>query len=479
MHMRALPVVAVSLLFAGCIPPADEPGSDDGSDDGSDEGSGGGDDDGSAGEDDSTGAVPSECPAPTAGPTMVGEVTSDETWSADGSPYIFEYGSSIRAQLTLEPCTEVLIGPDLQITVRDGGSIVALGTETMPVRIGALDPTQPFASIRLYHGGPLDFTHTIIEGGGATGTVGDLAPGMIDVQAVDAPSPYALDFDHVTVRRSAAHGIRLYDGARFAPTSTALTVTENDGYPVHMWAAGLSSLPDGDYTQNAVDAVFLVGGGAAQIAEDTTMHDRGVPYIVGSSQVGTQLRVIAPEGAPPALLTIEPGVELRFARDGVLHVDHGSSATDPARGGLVAVGTPEAPIVFTSVADDPAAGDWLGLYFWNLPDPRNAIAHARVEYAGGSSQIGSSACAWGDVLTHDAAIRFLGTADYVEEDEPSPDVVQNTTITASAADGIDRGWVGPPVDLSAGNTFEDIAHCWQSYPRPDGGTCPESPPCQQ
>src|SRR5262249_28182290 len=161
-------------------------------------------------------------------------------------------------------------------------------------------------------------------------------------------------------------------------TSTGLVVTENDHYPVNMWANGLSTLPDGDYTGNAIDAVFLVGSGAGAIGEDVTIHDRGVPYVIGNEVSNPQLRVVGGSAASPVQLTIEPGVELRFGLGGVLHVDYGA-VPSMASAALVAEGTEDAPIVFTSDAATPAAGDWLGVYFWNVPDPRSMITHARVE----------------------------------------------------------------------------------------------------
>jgi hypothetical protein len=83
-------------------------------------------------------------------------------------------------------------------------------------------------------------------------------------------------------------------------------------------------------------------------------------------------------------LTILPGTEIRFERldrdgdgigDGELLVE----------GGLTAVGTPEAPILFTSAAPDPRPADWKYLY---LDYARRAqLRHIVSEYAYSGVQV--------------------------------------------------------------------------------------------
>ncbi len=429
------------------------------------------DDDGTG--EDSTGAPDPSCPAPTQGPTMVTDITAASTWSAAGSPYVIDHGISIRAALTLEPCTEIRIGGGVTVQVRDDGSIEGLGTAEQPITIGALDPEQPWASLAIVHGNAITLRHATVADGGDPGA---LAPGdaaMIDAQALDAVSDETLRFDHVTVRGSASQGIRLRDGARFSADSTSLVVTEGASVPVNLWANGLSSLPDGDYGGNADDRIVVVGTGGGEIDQDVTVHDRGVPYLIDSVAGGTQLRVTG------GVLTLEPGVELQFGSGGALHVDYGSYP-GLARAALVAVGNDDDPVVFTSAAAQPAAGDWYGVYFWNQPDPRDVIDHARVEFAGGSSQIGSGACTTDGIGVHDAAIRFLGTGGQISPDGPDGQIVTHTTIDSSAGSGIDRGWFGAPIDYVPSNSFVDVAQCLQSYPHPESPqACPEPAPCPQ
>ncbi len=59
-------------------------------------------------------------------------------------------------------------------------------------------------------------------------------------------------------------------------------------------------------------------------------------------------------GASP-ILTLAPGLTLEFDAGGSLWIG------DSADGGLVAIGTPAAPITLTSSAAAKALGDWDGL----------------------------------------------------------------------------------------------------------------------
>jgi hypothetical protein len=114
------------------------------------------------------------------------------------------------------------------------------------------------------------------------------------------------------------------------------------------------------------------------------------------------------------------------------------------------VGTAQQPIVFTSDAASPAAGDWMGLYLDASPASGNDLRHAQVLYAGGESGTNSYGCGPRD---NDAAI-------LITDWKPADAFIQNVEIHHSAAGGIMCGWssndAGP--DLKDGNTFSNIAN---------------------
>jgi hypothetical protein len=93
-------------------------------------------------------------------------------------------------------------------------------------------------------------------------------------------------------------------------------------------------------------------------------------------------------GSAP-LLTVAPGVTLRFAKDARLLLD---AASGTATGAIHAEGTAVEPIVLESAAAAPAAGDWVGIVIKGTPDARDKIKSATIAHAGGASQISSFDC---------------------------------------------------------------------------------------
>jgi hypothetical protein len=420
------------------------------------------------------GSVVTNCPKPTGGPTQHQGTIEDETWTADKSPHVLPYDLSVAGTLTIEPCAEVLIGQGKTIDVISTGKLIANGLATKPIHIGAQDPAKPFARIQAGGGGTLSFAYATIDNGGdPLNSIVDVT-GAVFAQGVDQnlPSQPTVFVDHVTIAGSKSNGVDMLDGAGFAPGSQELTVTGSAQYPVAIWARALSGLPTGTYTGNATDEILLDGGGGSHaVHEDTTMHNRGVPYRVGNSLSGSNPLLVVERQAPStpglATLTIEAGVKVRVKKGGMVEVQR-FTGTTPAQGAIVVNGTAAEPVVFTSAEPSPAPGDWYGIWFGLVPAANNKIDHARVEYAGATS--GSSGASCNVPPTPDAAIRIFGT--------PSSSFVTNTTIADSARHGIDRGWRDDnKPDFLATNTFIGIAGCKQTYPSDTNGSCPSTVPC--
>jgi hypothetical protein len=85
------------------------------------------------------------------------------------------------------------------------------------------------------------------------------------------------------------------------------------------------------------------------------------------------------------VLTLEPGVTLRFASGTFLELGHRGSR-------LVARGTVEAPIVLTSAASTKRPGDWVGLVIGDAVAEAGAtLEHVVLEYAGSAAHGGRGA----------------------------------------------------------------------------------------
>jgi parallel beta-helix repeat protein len=111
-----------------------------------------------------------------------------------------------------------------------------------------------------------------------------------------------------------------------------------------------------------VSGSFILG---QTLSGNTTWTKAGSPYTVLGS-------IVIPVGIT---LTIDPGVELRFAGGYYLYVS----------GKLAAQGTPGDEILLTSNKASPAKGDWGGVYFYDESDDTSILSYTTVRYAGSYS----------------------------------------------------------------------------------------------
>ncbi len=156
------------------------------------------------------------------------------------------------------------------------------------------------------------------------------------------------------------------------------------------------------------DVVFTTLGGTikntATISANTTWTYAGSPYIINGN--------ILVYGSSQPVLTIEPGVEVRF--NGFYYLQIGNNSGSFPLGRLVAQGTPSSPIVFTSNKTllNRARGDWYGIRFYKHASSESILNYVTVEYGGYGSAYGSM---------------------YISDSSPD---IQNSTIRYGNFDGI-------------------------------------------
>ena len=410
---------------------------------------------------------PPLCVPPTGVGTRHSSVSAAETWTYAASPHIVPFDVSIGAAVSIEACAVVRMAAGSTVTINPGGSLVAAGTPGRPVTIEPLVAGAPWSSIRTT-GGDLSLTHAVLTGGGAPLNTRPAYIGALVMHNTGATG--TLHVDDVEIADSQSQGVYIDAGVGFDATSQNLRVHGSVGYPVHVPARVIGSVPSGTYTGNGHDAIAIAGAGGP-VVNAQTMHDRGVPYHVGSGADGGRMDVAAPVGSV-AVLTIEPNVTIQFPPGGRLVVDASGGASTVSRGALIAVGAPTQPIVFTSdQGAASAAGDWLGIEFGGILDPRNLMQQVQVKFAGGSTISGSNSCPYpGRIGPNYAAIRIYGA--------PSSEFITSTEIIASGRDGIDRGWRSDlQPDFLTGNLFTAIAGCKETTPATQNNVCPASPPC--
>jgi hypothetical protein len=437
----------------------------------------------------------STCPAATGAGTDHSDsyITTNTTWTAAGSPH--RVTSSFRIEpnitLTLEPCATVKVAGGLVITVT--GKLVAAGQAGKPVTIDSSGPGVRWGYIttRATPASPgpittfIDLAYTKLVNGGLTDING---LGLIDLRGNYSSDPRQgiLRVNNVSIDGTGGdygYGVVLREGAAFTADSTALTIKNAATYPLHVTAKLVGSIPPGTYTGNGVNEIIWEGGTSLPVDEDTTIHDRGIPYRLGEPVTGNgaDMRVgLSGTGAALTTLTIEAGVTIKVHPAGRLLMQTSlnsipGSGYHPS-GSLIALGTAAKPITFTSAAATPAPGDWVAVWFDggdnSTPAPNARLDYVHVEYAGGPTYASGFHCISGNSYSfdEDSAILMFGP--------PATPFVTNSTISWSAADGIGRSYqADPSPDFMSGNTFISVARCKQSYPHPVAAACPTNPPC--
>jgi hypothetical protein len=179
-------------------------------------------------------------------------------------------------------------------------------------------------------------------------------------------------------------------GIRVSPSGTvALThvhfgdneVNDNGGQAIYFQGPTIPADIDENFLSgNAKNGIWVSG----TVAESTTWQDRGYPFVSSGSHITV---------AEGATLTLEPGSTIKGDLRGVI-----------VNGTLVADGTEEEPITFTSIKDDSVDGDTNGDGSATVPAPGNwteikfiakgtgLVDHARIRYGGFFGPMVSVSC---------------------------------------------------------------------------------------
>ena len=168
-----------------------------------------------------------------------------------------------------------------------------------------------------------------------------------------------------TVLTSLATDISIANGHTISPVSG---LAQNFTTPV----VYTITRPDKSTTQWTV----AVGTASVNVTQDITSSvtwtSDKVYNITGDISIGNN-----------SVLTIQPGTVIRFNAGASLTVGYSSNAT------VIANGTADNPIIFTSAALAPAAGAWEGLFFDEHTLNNTALSYCKIMYAGSNSSYGA------------------------------------------------------------------------------------------
>jgi hypothetical protein len=295
--------------------------------------------------------------------------------------------------------------------------------------------------------------------------------------------------DTVTIDGASGVGVVMQSGP-FAAGSTGLTVKNSGSYAMFVSTEQLGSIPTGGSYATNTKAAILTGTGwrapfseSTRLITDSTIHNLGVPYVVGTGKYKSDIVISTVQGGQPTfttvpLITIEPGVTFRFAKvkgsgvyQSLFNIDSApNNSIWVPLGAVRALGTVAQPIVFTSDEATPAAGDWATIAFEEL-DPRTQLDHVEIAFAGadaralGACKTGSPTGAGFSEFDGDAAFQ-----QFMNVGAPARASLTNSLVHDSLGSGVYRAFADVAVDFLTGNTFTNVAWCRQT-PVVVGGAC--------
>jgi hypothetical protein len=215
-------------------------------------------------------------------------------------------------------------------------------------------------------------------------------------------------------------GIALLGTAQFTPDSSGLIINGST-FPGVAPSMTVSTIPDGTFTGNTVDAFQVEGN----IIRPTVWPKLDVPYWVDAPIF------IDGYSDVPATLTIEPGTEVWFANNTRLEFSAQGGAS-----GLIAEGTVSEPILFTA-AQFAERGAWDGIWFRDMCSEADIrMDHFTIEYGGGAPQapynLFFDACT--PALVSNGDLRFSNNRGIGYIRGASPETSSNITFSGNFVD---------------------------------------------
>ena len=298
-----------------------------------------------------------------------------------------------NAEVTIEPGVTIAMGEDSHISVGyySSAKLTAVGTEEKPITFtsNAKDKAAgDWDGIRFYEyaskSSALKYCNIEYAGG-------DYAPVYIYKTAIS--------IENCTISNNSNYGVNANSESNFT-SFTGNVIKDNELCPVRCSAAAAGAIA----ADNELDALG-VEIYSYELTEKVTWVNLKVPFTIKTSYLDID------DGGS---LTIEPGVTVQFAENSRLSVGYDSE------GKLVAEGTEEEPIIFTSAMNDKYPGDWGNIRFWEYASAGCILDHCKILYGGdGGNSLYLYYCA-GKVTVQNCEIAYSdGYGIYVNNASPT------------------------------------------------------------
>lgn len=265
----------------------------------------------------------------------------------------------VDAALTIRPGVTIAMGPGSRLEVNSAGSINAVGTSALPIRLVGASPGSGFwDGLSIASNTSANVLDGVeVSGAGEGGFLGAI---RLDGRA---------SITNTTIRDSDSYGLYVANDARLDAFAGNVFAGNAEG-PVRIGLDRLAQLDaSSDYSNPGGPGYIHVVANGMSTAQ--TLPKVNVPYRLGD--VGARYDINAP-------LTVQPGARFELAEDVRISVFSGGS--------LTAAGTSSERIVFTAIT--PAPGAHHGIEF-NTVSAANRLDHVDMEYGGDG---------WGNVVVN-------------------------------------------------------------------------------
>ena len=294
-------------------------------------------------------------------------------WRAQTVPYIIPNDFSVTGSTVvssffiIEGGTTIMLGENSNFYVGDRLKFIAIGYIEKPITFTSLQKEpQPgdWSDIRFNHEANAVFKYCIFEYGG------EYEDHMVDNAMIRLYSTTNISMDNCLFRYSESIAVLLYKyGANLSIPSFS-SFTNNTFENLNTYAISLQS-----ESVNSIDYTNNFNNHEIYIQESTISSGHTIWKNLGSAYILDSYVTI--NGEFETILEIEKGTKVKFDRGGI------KIGTASSYGGkLIAVGTEEEPIIFTSAKENPDYGDWGGILFYKYSRPGNILNHCEILYAG-------------------------------------------------------------------------------------------------
>ncbi len=356
--------------------------------------------------------------------TIDGPISANTTWDSD-NVYVIKGDVNINnCTLTIMPGTTIKFEANGSLSIGYSGSatLIANGTADKPI-VFTSNAASPAAgaweSITFWSNNlNSSLKYCSFQYGGTS------AKGVINVLGSD------IAFSHNIIQNALSYGISLDANSGFTEM-TANTIENCGNHLIDIYAGKLHSI--------GLDNIFNCPDG-----KGISVNSDNVEGVVTWKKLSKPYYVKGEISLFNSTLTIEPGCIFKFDSNGEINIGYSNNCT------LIANGTSNNKIIFTSSASSPSSGAWFGFFFWENNLSTSSMTNCEIAYAGKSSN--SAVKLIGTSLTFSNNSVHHSGGKGLELDYSSFEAMSNNTIENNALHAMELSAAAINT-IGIGNTF--------------------------